>query len=331
MFGLVFRVRFVLVVTPRRFENRQTPRRENLFESFGRHGPIKSSAQIPLHLGRATFRKLRITSRFLGTGISTGSPFLGRVFCLGSSFDMASKATGRTCLFCGGSPTTNEHVLPLWLRNMIAGPGEIPHEWGSYKTGEKHQWKAKQSEFKANVVCAPCNSGWMNDLETATQPHLKPMLRGHGKTLHHAGRELCTLWTLKTAMMLACVGPPDQRLFSEADYREFYESRQPPADLFVWIGATNARHGFFGEASEPTIGSARGVAQGRTVTFRLGYLVFHVLRIELKDRPPLEIGGQLGNALIRLWPSDEPVPWPPPVILSVEEAESVRKLIKGFN
>jgi hypothetical protein len=188
-----------------------------------------------------------------------------------------------------------------------------------------------QPDFKANVVCVPCNTGWMSDIETTAQPYLTSMIQGRRRTLYHEGKAACVVWALKTALMLSCVGPKAQRLFADDDYKRFYAAPGPFPDLYVWIGASAHGRGFFGEDGEQTIGSARGVSQGHRITLRFGHLVFHMLRVEFGDRPPPEVGGQLADALIRLWPSEDAVKWPPPVILSGPDAESVGRTIKGFN
>src|SRR5207244_3883601 len=107
---------------------------------------------------------------------------------VGSGFLSAirNKRTARTCIFCDQRATSREHLLPLWLQGLL-NPGEMPHEFGDYASGSKQKWRPSRPDFKARIVCKECNTGWMSDLETATQPFLTSMIRGHGRTLYATG------------------------------------------------------------------------------------------------------------------------------------------------
>jgi hypothetical protein len=91
-----------------------------------------------------------------------------------------------------------------------------------------------------NVVCGPCNNGWMSQLETEARPYIIDLLTGFG-TLDADGLQVLGRWAVKTAMMIeyrhpySVVATPPMRhsvrLGSVPDEAlVMLGTRQPPGD-----------------------------------------------------------------------------------------------------
>ncbi|MEK8146667.1 hypothetical protein NKH18_51540 [Streptomyces sp. M10(2022)] len=81
-----------------------------------------------------------------------------------------------SCVFCGGSPVTKEHIFPQWLNEYLL-PGRQQTEQARY--GEGAYDKTRQSvglDFTVKKVCASCNNGWMSQLEVASKDALAPLI-----------------------------------------------------------------------------------------------------------------------------------------------------------
>lgn len=222
----------------------------------------------------------------------------------------------RSCIFCGGTPLTNEHVLPAWIGSaLVGGSGKLIHAWTNPETGDTREWRTDLVDFKAKVVCGPCNNGWMNDLETAARPYLIGMIQGRGRTLHDDGRRLCAYWALKTVMMLECAQPEHARSVRSADFAELFEAETVLPDVRVWIGATSFGPGAWSRARTIHYDLAHGREEGYSATLAVGHLVFEVMRIGTGSWTGMVIKAPLNRALLPLWPRDEPVVWPPPARL----------------
>ena len=77
----------------------------------------------------------------------------------------------RACIFCGGTPVTKEHLVGRWAVGLLAKSNGTSSSAATsqraQQPGDTRQWRARAIDRQARVVCEPCNSGWMSDLETA--------------------------------------------------------------------------------------------------------------------------------------------------------------------
>lgn len=167
----------------------------------------------------------------------------------------------------------------------------------------------------------------MSDLETSAQQYLTPMIKGEASRLTRMQAEVCTVWALKTAMMVEFAGPAAHRLFPESLCRALYETQKPPQGLFAWIGAATLRYGFRARNSRIAIPLPTGQAEGNAMTLRIGHLVFQLFRLELENGASLQIPGKLATALRPLWPSPRRITWPPAALLDMPDVEVLSGLV----
>lgn len=107
-----------------------------------------------------------------------------------------------SCVFCGGFPVTKEHVFPQWL-NQYLSPGRQQLEQARY--GEGAYDKTRQGaglDFTVKKVCAPCNNGWMSQIEYSARGALEPLLSRQDFTFVSLRQQRqIAQWATKTAMM----------------------------------------------------------------------------------------------------------------------------------
>src|SRR5437867_932627 len=86
----------------------------------------------------------------------------------------------RVCIFCGGRPVTREHVWPDQLSELFPGmtAGAIHSLWAANRPEERREWKGNIFDQRVRVTCHECNHGWLNQLENAAMPWLRPMILG---------------------------------------------------------------------------------------------------------------------------------------------------------
>lgn len=144
----------------------------------------------------------------------------------------------RTCVFCGAPAGSQEHVWPNWAAPLLRDEGPLPHlhqviQEG--RPGEERRYSKDAYSVTVGVVCERCNNGWMSDLEWRAKPHLKAMLRGHGRAMHQAG--LCTLatWALKTSMMVEHMHGAKRHIIPAEEYAYLFEHGEPSARVRVWM------------------------------------------------------------------------------------------------
>jgi hypothetical protein len=235
------------------------------------------------------------------------------------------------CVFCGAKPTTNEHVFPQWLLEVIPGAGRLKHTWAAPEgsDSQSREWTTDVLDFKAKVVCGPeCNNGWMERLETRARPFLEPMIRGHRSTLLPEGAETIAHWGLKTAMMVDFAQEAEHRSVPASVYPELYAAKGVLPQTFVWVAACDFGAGALGRARTLHLEPADPQQVGFGATLCVGHLVIEIIRVPIEDEKTLEIRGQLAPGIRRLWPYTNVITWPPPVVFDREEVSELGTLIE---
>lgn len=241
---------------------------------------------------------------------------------------MTSQGSGRVCVFCGGSPTTKEHVLPKWIRKFLPEGNGIVHEWRAPGEEEpSRRWVTDLFDFQARVVCEPCNGGWMANLEGRARPFLSSMIRGNGRTLYPIGKAIVAFWALKTTLVLDAASPSTQTI-PDGDYAALYRTQAVLPNTSVWMGANDFGAGAFAEARELSLADNEKLRPGYGATINVGHLVLEVARIEGEEGKTLKIGGQLAPALRRLWPREDPAKFPPPAALTMQQVVWLGQMIE---
>jgi hypothetical protein len=207
-----------------------------------------------------------------------------------------------TCVFCErDGKLTREHVWPQWVRSYLdhpAGAGTETRTIIRPSGTEEHSYKTRPANVVVKSLCEDCNNGWMSELEDRAKPVLLPI-----KTALVAGSEF---------------NPPIPREF----YTEFYETRAPVGKVRVWIGRTphlethtidfrpmTVRR----EGQDPPAGP-----NGYQAVLSVGHLAFYVVGWR-GPKPQLNrVFSEFGDrALVKVWPYEPPVTWPPPATITL--------------
>jgi hypothetical protein len=196
------------------------------------------------------------------------------------------KAAPRTCIFCGATPLTAEHIWPGWARRMLPPDLVVPHTVSAeMATAEPTSRTFPQRVFDqtAKVVCASCNNGWMEQLETRNRPFLEAALNGRGRALHRSGQRSLAAWAFKTALVINYGLFRAHRTGLPLAYtRHLLDTGEPPPEVGIWMTAFTA--------DEPARVISTGLALSKpgervtdndppnfsVVTFTFGPLAFQV-------------------------------------------------------
>lgn len=222
----------------------------------------------------------------------------------------------------------NEHVFPKWLLKVIPGGGQVTHRWVAPEGSDSisRTWTTDVLDFKAKVVCGPCNHGWMERLEAQARPFLEPMIRGHRSTLLPEGARTIAYWALKTAVMIDFAQEAEHRSVPASVYPELYAAEGVLPQTFVWVAACDFGAGALALAR--TLDLHTNPAQvGFGATICVGHLVLETIRVPTKDGKTLEIRGQLAPCIRRLWPYTNVVSWPPAGVLTRDQVTELGTLI----
>jgi hypothetical protein len=142
------------------------------------------------------------------------------------------------CIFCGSRPLSGEHGLSSWFRTLarLDYPGRIE----SIRDGVVHEKQAPTFSQKFRVVCEPCNTNWMHDLEEGVKTELSEMVWGRKTLLLSRTHRLLATWLVKTCCVLEYSSLIPGENIPRAHYQQLYERKvRPPDWCQVWLAGAN--------------------------------------------------------------------------------------------
>jgi hypothetical protein len=231
----------------------------------------------------------------------------------------SSKQRRSVCIYCGKRADSEEHIiatrfvevlakdprgLPLPIRLEVTLPDRSKRRIGGKKTKRGHYTVEYTSR-----VCQPCNSGWMNDIDSAAFPYLTEMIQGHSLTLDNAAREKVAAWVCKVAVTARAA--PHTRLPIEKEWTDWlYENHSALPGWFVWIARYEGSHPWWycPEDVRTELGPDQGSAPPGLVRNN------GVLATLVVGRVALQVFGLGGGAEIHIPEAEQrtfPRIWPP--------------------
>jgi hypothetical protein len=229
----------------------------------------------------------------------------------------------RACVFCGGSPVTQEHGLPRWMAGLFTD--DIVDFSRTIQFGgqepEVRPWRGRPFSTKVGAACASCNNGWMSQLESEVAPILTPLIRGQGARLDVVQQHLLATWAVKTMLMLRLIaGDEDASELDEDAYRWLMQQRSAPSGEQAWI----AHYAADGDAQWPITFHylAAGVAppgfteqptpNAHCASFAVGHVAFALAGNRLENGP-IAVQRNPPSTWRALWPvTGDAVDFPPP-------------------
>lgn len=241
-------------------------------------------------------------------------------------------SVARTCIFCGNSAGSKEHVFPNWLNGVFPVDKTLPTPEWAVKVGKSDQpkqisrtWSASEiASVTSKLVCHECNTGWMANLENEARPSLIPLITGNSKELHPPEQLTIATWAVKTAMTIETTVPSDESdRFPNDQARIAMEQKRPPAHYRVFASALEGSSippMSYWVARAHIEGNGTPLGNIHVYTLQVGTLVLQVVRPE----PPPENLSVLEKAAYprrgesSLYPPVPKFSWPPEVTLNAD-------------
>lgn len=251
---------------------------------------------------------------------------------------MAGEAVNRparVCAFCGADgPLTREHVLRDRFNALLPTGSGRRRDVASYRD-RSGPWRFVEREYPGQAyssavraVCANCNNGWMEQLETKVEQDLLAIVRGEAVTLADDRLTDLALWAVKTTLVRRLADPDDGEHLPRRHYERVRAGQVPPGTLVLATSAQCALDG-------PLTRSTTAVLQypGLVLTSLLLMVTLHIEHAMLFVSVPSDtLAGQhqlrawermVSKPWQRLWPVDGAVQWPTEGELRAEHFDTV--------
>lgn len=231
----------------------------------------------------------------------------------------------RKCLFCLAKANSLEDALPHWITDQFKA--SEPCKAQLERHGNKvNIWQVYQPELSIRCVCKSCNNGWMSDLESQTKIYLQPLLMGEKSVLDISGQTAIAVWSLKTAMVLEALDPPQKRIYTQQEREQLQKLSVIPRRTSVWLATSVDKSLFLSTKNRHMSAEAINEISGASITMAFSHVAIQVFTI----RVPSYVGpttcvtanvrrGPWERATIKIWPNQpSPVAWPPALALNSE-------------
>ena len=222
--------------------------------------------------------------------------------------------TVHTCIFCGRSKLTKEHVWPKWIGSIIfdvqAGRTIRPY------IRDGITWETAFTNVVLRRVCATCNSGWMSALETAVIPILGPLLKRPdvAHVLSPADQYVLARWITKQVL----VGDMIQQngaLIPTRFYEQFHSKRLPFRNSAILLGASSSMtHGSRVSRRDVSFGNSQITAgqgtNGQVTTCSILGVMFQFMQYFGSERVSFVDVMPWTAVLTPIWPpTGQPTVW----------------------
>jgi hypothetical protein len=228
----------------------------------------------------------------------------------------------KKCAFClRPAKLSNEHIASRWMDELF--PGENIHHRES--RGERTEWTTHDEiDWKARVVCEPCNNGWMSEIESKrAKPVLTPLITGDTtpNEITQKTASSMAVWVYKTAVVLDHAHHRSHPWFPEYVREAFRIERKMPSSVSMWIcGILDGRRSaniltmYARSHLSPTYPIHSYVCSGS-----IGNFAFQFISVKQKRNVEIFPDPEFDQIAVPIWPAVYPgLKWHFPVNLNGE-------------
>ena len=147
----------------------------------------------------------------------------------------------KRCAFCNRIATmSGEHIWSEWIDRLLKPSRQS--EFTFRRVAEDKtvlaSWKSEKLNWKARVVCEPCNNGWMSDLENHhAKPTLSNILLGQPVSLPAKSIASLAAFTFKMTVVTDHMRSTRKPFFKPSVRSAFRRSLRVPSNVQMWLAA----------------------------------------------------------------------------------------------
>ena len=211
---------------------------------------------------------------------------------------------------------TSEHIFPLWTRETVLP--DVLGESGYIFRGSSGRFEVVPdmpvASLQVKRVCAPCNNGWLANLEGKAKPLLSRPIQGNPRTFHQMDVHTVATWAYKTCILADLAS---SRVLTPLPFRWLCQRRHPPREVVVTMAS-------YGGVRYPQFALSRPVQykvqsdvignfdlNAYLITISIGHLVFQVFGHHVRRAMDLVPSDWKRDYSQIIWPAPASVRWPP--------------------
>jgi len=218
---------------------------------------------------------------------------------------------------------SGQHLLPDWLQKVLPSD-ELVITTRRVGRGEEKEYEKLPFREKTEVVCDPCNTRWMGDLENEAKPFLIPPIIRQPCRVDSTAQILMAKWALMTTLVFQAHRPAS-RIAPPAHYSYLRRLGVPSRQITIWLGShvrarddpVNSVYAHEPLALEPLDDEAE-ISQGMGYLsfLAVGGISFTLVGHSYRNQTEITCDRGIAEALIQVWPvQNAAINWPPPLMM----------------
>ena len=231
---------------------------------------------------------------------------------------------GRKCIFCGAGNVSKEHFFSSWMHPLLPRKADSENVNGLFTRrgrdiSQPPVIRTRQGPvFTKTIrcVCAKCNNGWMNTIESAARGSLTSLIISEKHILTVDAQRAVAKW-IALKVMVAEHDRPSMAVTGSEERRAFMDRGEIPASMEIWLGRCGVdfwqcaymRHSTT-ISNSPNFTPTVGRNNIHSVTFGIGDLFIFVL--QNNSNVPLKLEPVIPGFTIKILPATAEHRWPPP-------------------
>ncbi len=150
---------------------------------------------------------------------------------------MGSEDKCESCIFCGSSELTEEHLVADWaVRAFLRSRRTDGTFSGTFVAPETMRIDASPPPSTARVVCRSCNNEWLSVIDSEAAQVLKPLIRGDAEvSLDKTAQASVAAWIFKCALTFDAAGNGENGPLKSLR-AQFCSSRKAPPGCVIYAG-----------------------------------------------------------------------------------------------
>jgi hypothetical protein len=224
----------------------------------------------------------------------------------------------RTCIFCGGTGMSKEHIWARWMTPYL--PKDAPNYslldvvvYPTHETRKEREENRSAYSGTVKLVCEPCNNGWMSVLQADAKPILLPLMTGERKPLSRKDQSVLSAW-IAMFVMVAEFQQPAKAAITQAVREHFKKTRLAPDNWAIWLGVYERKKwaGVTVHATIPVSSAKDGIYPSNpdgsprpnthATTIVVGKLYIHVTGSVFPEFSRKQRIDKAGFPVTRVWP-----------------------------
>ena len=221
----------------------------------------------------------------------------------------------RECAFCPAPANSGEHLWSDWLNELL--PGGKRFTMRDENKEITRDWVKPDLDWKAKVVCEPCNNQWMSELENVNaKPSMTDLILGESDVpVNQTRANSIALFAFKTAVVFDHLARGDAPFFERSARHEFRNSMTIPDNVDMWL----TRYAPSGSGFAQTVYHNGKIPPDKTLamyvcTYSIEHLVIQI--VGYKEHGIHQVASKNHFQAIPFWPEiQDAFVWPPADVL----------------